>query len=126
MWNSLCVRLLNRLRLSFSHLNKHRFKHNSTNTFNPLCLCTLETEDTGQYFLRCQNNLSFRTTLMNELNNNNIAISSLDSNDLLRIILYGNKSRDKSFDKKTNYKMLTAKKNTNFVRVIFSKFLQTS
>ena len=41
---------------------------------------------------------------MNDLNKINTAIASLDSNDLLRVILYG----DESFNKATNYKILTA------------------
>ena len=41
---------------------------------------------------------------MNDLNNINTAIASLNSNDLLRGILYG----DESFNKETNYKILTA------------------
>ena len=73
------VWLLNRLRLGFSHLRK--LKHNLADTLNPLCSCSLETEDTEHYFLRCQNNLSFRITLMNDLNNIYTAIASLNSND---------------------------------------------
>ena len=61
-------------------------------TLSPLCSCSLATEDIENYFLCCQN--------MNDLNNINNAISSFDSNDLLRVILYG----DKSFHKKANYK----------------------
>ena len=97
------IRLLNRLRLGFSHLREHNFKHNFTDTLNPLCSCSLETEDTEHYFLRCQNNLSFRTTLRNDLNNINTTIASFNSNDLLRVILYG----DESFNKETNCKILT-------------------
>ena len=41
---------------------------------------------------------------MNDLNNINSAIVSLHPNDLLRVILYG----DKSFNKETNCKILTA------------------
>ena len=41
---------------------------------------------------------------MNYLNNITTAIASLNPNDLLRVILYG----DKSFNKETNYKILTA------------------
>ena len=80
------------------------FRHNFADTLNPLCSCCLETEDTEHYFLRCQNNLSFCTTLMNDLNNINTAIASLNPNDLLRVILYG----DESFNKETNCKILTA------------------
>ena len=104
IYDPLGVRSLSRLRLDFSHLREHKFRHNFADTLNPLCSRSLETEDTEHYFLRCQNNLSFRTTLMNDLNNINTAIASLNPNDLLRVILYG----DKSFNKETSYKILTA------------------
>ena len=90
--------------MSFSHLRKHKFRHNFADTLNPLCSCSFETEDTDYYFLRCQNNLPFRTTLLNDLNNLNTTIASFNSNDLLRVILYGYKS----FNKETNCKILTA------------------
>ena len=85
IYDPIGVRLLNRLRLGFSHLGEHKFRHNFADTLNPLCSCTLETEDTEHYFLHCQNNLSFRTTLsqlMNDVNNINTVIASLNSNDL--------------------------------------------
>ena len=104
------VRILNRLGLGFRHLKEHKFRHNFADTLNPLCSCSLETEDTEHYFLRCQNNISFRTTLMNDLNNINTAIASLNPNDLLRVNFY----EDKSFKKETNCKILTA--TINFIK----------
>ena len=101
IYDPLVVILLNRLRLGFNHLREHKFGHNFADTLNPLCSCSLETEDTEHYFLRCQNNLLFRTTLMNDINT---TISSFNSNDLLRVILYG----DESFNKETNCKILAA------------------
>ena len=98
------VKLINRLRLGFSHLREHKFRHNFADTVNPLCSCALETENTEHFFLRCQNNLSARTTLMNELNNISNAINPLNSIDLIRVILYG----DKNFDNVTNFKIITA------------------
>ena len=92
------------MRLGFSHLREHKFRHNFADTVNPLCLCTLETEKTEHFFVRCQNNLSARTTLMNELNNVSNAINSLNSTDLIRVILYG----DKNFDNVSNFKIITA------------------
>ena len=89
------VRLLNRLRLSFNHLRERKFRHNFVDPLNLLYSCSTETEDTEHYFLRGQNNLSFRTTLMNDLNNINTAIGSLNSNDVLSVILYGDKSLTK-------------------------------
>ena len=97
------VKLINRLRLGFSHLREHKFRHNFADTVNPLCSCSLEAENTEHFFLRCQNNLSARTTLMNELNNISNAINSLNSTDLIRVILYG----DKNFDNVTNFKIIT-------------------
>ena len=41
---------------------------------------------------------------MNDLNNINTAIASLNPNNLLRVIIYG----DKIFNRETNRKMLTA------------------
>ena len=107
------IRLLNRLRLGLSRLREHKFSYNFADTLNPLCSCSLETEDTEYYFLRCQNNLSFRTTFMNDSNNINTAIASLNSYDLLRVILYG----DESFNKETNCKMLTA--SIKFIKDLF-------
>ena len=104
MYDPFGVRLLDRLRLGFSHLREHKFRHNFAYILNPFCSYSLETEDTEHYFLRCQNDLSLRTTLMNDLNNINTAINSLNPNDLLKVILYG----DNSFNKETNCKILTA------------------
>ena len=98
------VKLINRLRLGFSHLREHKFRYNFADTVNPLCSCTLETENTEHFFLRCENNLSARTTLMNELSNISNAINSLNSTDLIRAILHG----DKNFDNVTNFKIIAA------------------
>ena len=45
-------KLLNRLRLNFSHLNEHKFCHNFQDTVNLFCLSNDETETTSQYPLR--------------------------------------------------------------------------
>ena len=47
------VKLINRLRLGFSHLREHKFRYNFADTVNPLCSCTLEAENTEHFFLRC-------------------------------------------------------------------------
>ena len=71
---------------------------------NPLCSCTNETANTELFFLHCQNNLSVRTTLINELNNITNAINHLNSTDFIRVIFYG----DKTFDNVTYFKIITA------------------
>ena len=41
IYEPLGVRLLNRLRLGFSHLRDHKFRHNFADTLNPLCSSSL-------------------------------------------------------------------------------------
>ena len=40
-----------RLRLGFSHLNKHKSRHIFQDCFNPLCSCSIEIKDTSHYLL---------------------------------------------------------------------------
>ena len=47
------VKLLTRLRLQFSHLNEHKFRHSFSDTINPMCACGTEIETTEHFFLRC-------------------------------------------------------------------------
>ena len=48
-----CLKLLTCLRVGLSHLKKYEFKHNSQDTLNSLCPCSLEAEDTYDFFMRC-------------------------------------------------------------------------
>ena len=82
------IKPLNRLRVDFSHLNEHKFRHNFSDTLNPLCSCSLETETTAHFFLRCRNYTDVRLTLMKELYKIDNSITSRQPNELLRIILY--------------------------------------
>ena len=43
------LKLLTRLRVGFSDLTEHKFKHNLQGTLNPLCPCSLEVEDTYHF-----------------------------------------------------------------------------
>ena len=61
------LKLLTRLRLGFSHLNKHKFRHNFQDCLNLLCLCSLEIEDTIHYFLHCQYFFEHRINLINSV-----------------------------------------------------------
>ena len=105
--------------MGFSHLREHKFRHDFVDTVSPLCSCTLETKNIKNFFLRCQNNLSVRLTLMNELNNISNAINYLNSTDFNRVILYG----DTNFHV-TDFKIITAtikfiKTTKSFEEVLF-------
>ena len=120
IYNLFGVRLINKLHLGFSHLREHKFRHNFVDTVNPLCSCTLEIENSENFFLRRQSNLSGRATLMNELSNISNAINCLNLTDIIRVILYGNKN----FDNVTNFEIITAtikfnKTTKRFEEVLF-------
>ena len=104
IYDSQGSKLLSRVRLGFSHLGEHKFQHNFADFVNLLYSCTLETESTDHCFLRCQNYVSFRTALMNELSSINSGIISLRSSALLEVILYG----DKMLNDNSNQQILTA------------------
>ena len=46
------LKLLTRLRLNFSHLNEHKFRHGFKDTVDPMCKCGLETKTTIHFLLR--------------------------------------------------------------------------
>ena len=83
------IKLLCRLRLGFSHLREHKFRHNFQDTLNPMCSCTLETETTAHFLLRCRNYDNLRLTLMSELNYIDSSILLLNDTDLVTLLLYG-------------------------------------
>ena len=92
------IKLLTRLRLGFSHLSEHIFRHNFADSLNPLFSCSLETESTLHFFLRYQNYTTLRRALMTDLKNINDAIMSLNESDLLHVMLYGSKKFESNMD----------------------------
>ena len=83
------IKLLNRLRVNFSHLHKHKFRHNFRDTVNPFRLCNVDTETISHYLLGCP---LFAKTLLNHCDD-----------DIVNIFLYG--SSKYSFS--TNNKILS-------------------
>ena len=104
IYDPLRIKLLTRLRLGFSHLSEHKFRHNFTDSLNPLYSCSLETESTLYFFLRCQNYTTLRRALITDLKNINETIMSLNKSDLIHAIPYGNKN----FGNNMNVSILTA------------------
>ena len=44
------MKLLSRLRLQFTHLNEHKFRHGFNDMDNPICLCGAEVETNKRSF----------------------------------------------------------------------------
>ena len=83
------IKLLTRLRLGLSHLNKHKFNHGFLDTVNPMCSCSTEDESVSHYLLRCPNFIQQRVHLMNEIRRLNPNLLLEDDNVFSSILLYG-------------------------------------
>ena len=90
--------MITRLRLGFSHLREHKFKHNFQDMLNPHCSCSMEVESTSHYFLRCHFFDALWATFMNDLTNIDSDFPTLRDENLSNILLYGNQI----YDGKTN------------------------
>ena len=65
--NPVGLKLLTRLRLSCSHLNKHRFNHKFENCINTLSSCSLEIESTSHFLLHCHHYTNIHLHLWNSI-----------------------------------------------------------
>ena len=72
------VKLLSRLRLKFSHLNEHAFRHNFKYASSPMCDCGSETKTTDHFFLRCPFFAENRQKLLNNLFKIDVSLKKLN------------------------------------------------
>ena len=100
--DSVGVKLLTRLRLGFSHLRDHKFRHGFRDILNPLCPCSIETETTAHYLLCCHFYNANKSALINKLNEIGSSFSTLNENKFIDLILYGSDN----FDDKKNHNIL--------------------
>ena len=96
------MKMLIRLRLGFSHLRQHKFKHGFKETLDPFCFCSIEAELTIHYFLRYHFYNSYQEILKNVLENIPISFLTVSDNIPTTLLLYEN---DK-FDDTKNRKIL--------------------
>ena len=89
------LKFLTRLHLGFSHLNEHRFRHNFQECINPLCSCSLETENTSHYLLHCHHFSQNRINLMNSVNSVFEHFDILSDNIKTDVLLYGDPRLDR-------------------------------
>ena len=83
------VKLLTRLRLKFSHLNEHKFRHGFNDTINPICACGNEIETTEHYLLRCHSYSAQRLELFKNLEKLDPCFLELNSENQVMFLLYG-------------------------------------
>ena len=80
---------MTRLRLRFSHLNEHKFRHGFLDTLNPLRNCSLEVEDNKHFFLRCLNFQNARRSLFIDISSITSSFKNLSSHLEGELFLFG-------------------------------------
>ena len=114
------LKVLSRLRVGLSHLNAHRFYHNFQECLNPLCSCSVETEDTTYYLLHYRYSSNQRPDLMNSVNSVIQNFEFMSENNKKDLLLFG----DSRFDENKNKVILEAtitfiKKSERFTGPLF-------
>ena len=82
------LKLLTRLRLSFTHLNEHKFRHGFKDSVDPMCKCGVETELTLHFLLRCRLYSTIRTELLDDIDTVAWSLTNYPDEKLLNILLY--------------------------------------
>ena len=80
---------LARLRIGFSHLKEHKFKHNLQDSVDPLCTFGNDIESTAHFLLHCSNLTTQRQTLLHLLKSINESILAENENSVVRMLLFG-------------------------------------
>jgi len=95
--------LLTRLRVGFSHLREHKFRHGFLDTLDPFCLCRSNSiENTEHYLLQCSSFSDERLVLFDNLRSLTMTIVPRSVPSLTRILLFG----DPTLSDETNHAIL--------------------
>ena len=84
-------KLLTRLRVKFSDLREHKFRHNFFSTST--CMCNRDVETTEHYLLRCHLYSGPRVILLDSVSNIiNEDVTTFSEQSLCLLLLYGNEN----------------------------------
>ena len=97
------VGYLTKLRLRFSLLNEHKFRHNF-DSLTPLCACGMDKEDNEHFFLHCPQFDLMCQNLFGQLSHIPGLTLNLDDKPLCELLLFG----DPRFSVASNSKILEA------------------
>ena len=79
-------------------VNEHRLRHNFQDCLNPLCSCSLESENRLHYLLHCYHFSQHRIDLMNSVESvSNIFESSCDNNTSVWRLTFRQKQKQSYF-----------------------------
>ena len=89
------IQLLTKLRLSLSHLQDHKFKHNFQDNLYPICNCCKDIIETSCHcLLRCSLYTNKRLSLLNLIQGIDNSILELGDSHIVENLLYGGKFLD--------------------------------
>ena len=88
VYDPLGVKLLTRLRLQFSHLNEHKFRHGFGDIVNPLQGCNSEIKDTEHALLYCHFYSTQRFEHFNNINKIDLSFTQLGTTEQVNTLLY--------------------------------------
>ena len=83
------LKLLMHLRLQFSHLKEHKFRHGFGDIARPMCGCNAEIEDTEHFLFHCHFYSIQIFELFNNINKVDPSFTQLDTKEQVNILLYG-------------------------------------
>ena len=89
IYDPLGVKLLTHLRLQFSHLNEHKFRHGFGDTTNAMCACGSEVETTEHFLSRCHLYSPQRLKLFENLEKVDSSFLNLKVKEKASFLLYG-------------------------------------
>ena len=98
IYDPLGVNLVTRLRLQFSHLNEHKFRHGFSDTINPMCVCRTKIEITEHFLLRCQFYSTQRLELFENLEKVEPNFLCLIAKNQFLILLYGSRTNSENLN----------------------------
>ena len=79
------------MRVGFSRLREHKFRHGFLGIVDPIISCrTNAVENTEHYLLHCSNFANQGTLLFDDLQNIGINYGPLDASSFSRMLLFGN------------------------------------
>ena len=86
VYNSLVVKPLTCLRLKFSHLNEHKFRHGFKDTINAMSACGTEVETTEQFLLWCHFYSALRLELLEKVEKIDPNFLNLNEKDQVNLL----------------------------------------
>ena len=92
IYDPLGVKLLTRLRINFSHLNEHKFRHGFGDIINAMCACGSEVETTEHFLLRCHLYSPQRLELLENLEKVDSSFLNFKVKEKVSFLLYGSQS----------------------------------